>query len=309
MPMGFEAFGVPDSGPVRGYPWAPDPVQAQLDQVARMKAALSGLPPGYELAPDAAGRGRDIELPAAVGAPSAPSAPARAMPAGAPPPPAAESSEPPGAWPFAPSIPAPAFEADDASPITVDRSRGTSGAEWAAEHAAARAPRLSTVDAANGEDYWRIRGLQDDLDRRYGSDAQLAAGAFDPVEAQLRTAVGAGNLRTAQERAANPTEFALREAALPERARTAARLQATQALSGLLQGFEDRVGAIQDKRRATQASPIYQNATAEARKRIDDLLDREEGRIQSTIRLLQQSMGFAFGATPSSLYSQNPFGG
>lgn len=212
---------------------------------------------------------------------------------------------------------APAASAPEPYPglkYSVDRSRGTSGAEWAAQHAPVAAPAASF---GGGPGYlFSGNGTQADLEGRANARRMLEAAYgpttdFDPTAARIKDATSRGDLLLAEERAKDPMAFARAQAGLGEEAKQNARLKSGANLAGVLQSFDDKLGAVEARRAAFRQRPEYQSATPEARQKAEDAegFDLEAARIRSQMRLIEQSMGFATGQTPSSLYATNPFGG
>lgn len=207
---------------------------------------------------------------------------------------------------FAPTAPA-ASRLD----YSMDRSRGESGADWLRSHTPPRPADMPLPGGGAGY-LFSGTGTQADFEGRANARRMIedAYGPprepFDPVREQLQALEGQAALKLAQKRAEDPLAFAQLEAALPEKARVQARIQAGSELSGVLGAWNTQLADLQQKRARLHMTPEYRAATPEARAAEDQLLDAEEARIEGHLRVMQQAMGFATGQTPSSLYAQGP---
>lgn len=190
--------------------------------------------------------------------------------------------------------------------FSIDRSRGTSGLDWAQTHTpgdreVVRAP--STGPHTQGE----LEGMANAkrlIEQAYGPTGE----DFDPVRAQTEALEGQAKLRIAEQRAEDPLAFARMQAEIPARAQTDARIGGGLRLAKEFGGFDQQLQALEQKRAAMHALESYQKATPEARAAADARLDAEKTRVSTSLRVLQQAMGFATGQTPGSLYAEQ-YGG
>lgn len=236
-----------------------------------------------------------------------PALPTRAAPAQ---PPVVVAATPSGVVPRAPgfedvssgSSHIPDVANDVRAGFSIDRSRGLSGRAWIGDHPTSdsevvRAP--STGPHTQGE----LEGLANArrmIEAAYGPTHE----AFDPVEAQVESLNDQAKLKLATERAADPVAFARTQAEIPAQAQTEGRLAGGERLAKVFGSFDDQLQQIERKRMAMRSSPQYQAATPQARKQADERLDAEAAHVNSSLRVMQQAMGFATGQTPASLYAE-----
>lgn len=194
------------------------------------------------------------------------------------------------------------------SGFSIDRSRGSSGMDWASDpnrrhgdSEVVRAP--STGPHTQGE----LEGMANArmmLDRAYGP----TSAPFDPDAARLTDAKAKANTKMADMQALDPVGFARMQAGIPERAKIGARMEAGHEMYGVLSGFDDRLSTVEQQRAKLRSTPEYRTATPEQRAAAEAPFDEESTRIKGHMRMLQQSMGMGLGETPSTLYQQQ-FGG
>lgn len=197
-------------------------------------------------------------------------------------------------------------EGDIRAGLSIDRSRGTSGLDWARNHTpgdreVVRAPSEGVHTQGELEGIATARRM---LDAAYGSTSE----PFDPVEAQVESLEGQARLKLAERRAEDPVGFARMQADIPAQAQSNARLSGGLQLAHAFEGFDQQMQTIEQKRAAMHASQQYQAATPQARAEADARLDGEKSRIGNSLRVFQQAMGFATGQTPATLYAEQPGG-
>jgi hypothetical protein len=177
--------------------------------------------------------------------------------------------------------------------FSIDRSRGTSGLDWAASHTpgdteVVRAP--STGPHTQGE----LEAMADArrmLDAAYGPTHE----AFDPVAAQVAQLEGQSRLKVAQQREEDPVGFARQQAEIPEQAKTRAQLGGALQMASLFDGFAQKRAQIAQKHAQIKALPQYANLTPEGKAQADATMESELGAVDANENILKQVLEISSG--------------
>ena len=209
------------------------------------------------------------------------------------------------------------WPSDTMVPFSVDSSRGESGADWAASHAADRG---APPPVRNSSELWGPGGgslTQADFEGRANMRRMLEAAygpqpePFDPGKARLEEATNEGDIKIAEQRAKDPVAFARMQAGIPERAKMAARSEAAGIPEGetfysAIAKWEDEASKIEAEVQRRRTLPNYKAATKEARDASEAEAIASIQRLRAHARALEQAMGITSGQTPSSLYNLQP---
>jgi hypothetical protein len=190
--------------------------------------------------------------------------------------------------------------------VEVDRSRGTSGADWARSQAPAPA-----IPTGGGSGYmFSGNGTQADLEGRANMRRMLDAAygpsspAFDPYQAQIEDFDNQSALKVAELRAKDPVAFATAQAAIPQQAKVRAQMQAGTEFGGVLGKFLEERNALDDDLQRLRAHPKYLASTPEQRAQAEAGFERRASQIDQQVETLKQAMGIMTGSAPGALFQQ-----